>query len=115
MGFAALNLAMGVEGRSAYELEPVSLEMEAVQPLGRLLERALTARPELLAAEQQVRAAGAFLGAARSERLPRLTAVASAGYARFETVARDRWVARLGFSLAVFTGFAIDSRTNRKT
>ncbi len=50
VGFAALNLAMGVEGRSAYELEPVSLEMEAVEPLERLLERALAGRPERLRA-----------------------------------------------------------------
>ena len=39
IGFASLNLAMGVEGRSAYELEPVSLEMEAVEPLERQIER----------------------------------------------------------------------------
>jgi outer membrane protein TolC len=84
--------------------------MEAVEPLDRLFERALAGRPELLAVEQEVRAAGAFLDAAESERLPRLTAVASAGYARFETVARDRWVAGLGFSVPVFTGFSIDSR-----
>ncbi len=110
---AGLSRAMGVWGRPVYDLEAVSLELESVEPLENLIERALASRPELLALERQVRAAEASLEATRSERLPRITAAASAGYARFETVPRDAWAVGLGFSVPLFTGFALESRVDQ--
>ncbi|MFQ5789159.1 MAG: TolC family protein [Acidobacteriota bacterium] len=114
LGYAALNRAMGVGVRTVYQLEPVSLETDVAETIEDLTETALTGRPDLQAVSQGIRAAEASLHAARSERWPRVTAVASAGYARFQAdVDGERWVVGVGFSVPVFTGFALQSRIQR--
>ncbi len=83
--------------------------------LPELLAMALSARPDLKALDDEVRAAESSLDAIRAERLPRLIAIASAGYARFdEDFEGDRqWVAGVGFTVPLFTGFALESRIER--
>jgi outer membrane protein len=114
-GFAALNQAMGVEGRDSYRMAPVSLEMVPAAAPDELLARALSARPDLRALDEEVQAREASLDAVRADRLPRLMAVASLGYARFDEdfEGDQQWVAGAAFSVPLFSGFAIESRIER--
>jgi len=112
--FAALDLAMGVPGEGTYRLEATPADSEPGESLEALVERSLLSRPDLAAAHLEAQAVRASLEAARSERLPQIRAVASFGKARFaEGVDGKDWVVGVGFSVPVFTGFAVDSRIHQ--
>ncbi len=114
LAYAALNQAMGVTGRADYQLEPVRVDWEVSESTEGMLERALAHRPDLQALSLEVQAVEAALDAARSERYPRLLAVASVGKARFaEDLDGQNWVVGVGVSVPVFTGFALESQIDR--
>jgi outer membrane protein len=111
-GYAALNQAMGVEGGEIYDMAPVALDMPPPAMLSELMAKALSARPDRKALDDEIHAAEASFDAVRAERLPRFVAVASAGYARFDDdfEGDKQWVAGVGFSVPLFTGFSLESR-----
>ncbi len=88
---AQLNLAMGIEGSTDYDVGDdrlLAVEGEG-RPLDALLEEAIRARPEVASIEAQIRAQEATLGSVRAGLLPSLgvsTGVTDAGPTLSSTV-----------------------------
>ncbi len=114
LSFAALNRVMGIRGRTDYQLQAIALDGGADETLEDLINKALVHRPDLQSLNLEARAAEASLDAARSERMPWVSAVASVGKARFrEDFDGENWLVGVGFTVPLFTGFALESQIHQ--
>jgi outer membrane protein TolC len=111
----ALNEALGVDVRTAYEIavppDPESVELARDE----LLAVALQRRPEVLAAQAQARAADAGLSAAKKAHMPSLSGSASYGWrAEHFPPSRDYWNLGLSLDLNVFDGLLSEGREKQR-
>ncbi len=112
--YADLNRAMGVVGREDYVLEDIPIEVKPTRPLETLISDSLS-HPELKRAKEQVASADAKLRATKSQYLPTISAIASAGdYETFDTSRNVQtggwWAAGALVSMPLFTGFLIENQ-----
>jgi outer membrane protein len=111
-----LAQATGLRVDETLEIEDISedtrtQEREDVQ---RLLAEAERNRPELRAAQAQIKARRADVRSARAEFFPRITAIADYGWRDTEAPPdRKEWFAGIGFEFPLFRGFSSSYRLDR--
>lgn len=102
--------ALGLQADRELRIEPPTLanpDREREADVHRLIEEAKRLRPDLAAAESQVRAAEADVGVAKSAALPTVSLVGNYGYGYSSAVADTQsWSVGLQLSVPLFTGFA---------
>jgi outer membrane protein len=107
-GFAALRVAMGVEGAPDYSLQVPHLEIVTPTPVEELVEQGLKDRPDAQAMDWKVNAFAEEAGLAHAERLPRINGVGGPAQGRFggTTVKPEQQhgYAGLGLFIPIFTG-----------
>jgi outer membrane protein len=102
---AELGRALGGSQDARYELELPDLALPQPEPLPSLIEEAYRTRPELLAAQAELRVADEALEFARSQKRPLLAFAFSGGYARFRDVLAQQLLSGgTGLILPLFTG-----------
>ncbi len=82
-GFAALRVAMGVEGAPEYSLQAPKTEVVTLPPLESLVQDSMKDRPDAQAMDWKVRAFSEAAGLAHSERLPKINGFGAGGEGRF--------------------------------
>jgi outer membrane protein len=112
LAFAALNNAMGETRLTAYQLEAPPAPTATVQPAEPLMRQAVERRPELRRASEQLRSADQSIRAARSDLLPRLDSVASAGWLNPSSAITNNKPFAVGVLLTIplYTGGAAEGR-----
>jgi outer membrane protein len=80
LAFAALNIAMGLQGPGNYRIEQGLLSVTPIAGLESLVQQALTQRPELLGSIDRMQAAEEALKAAKALRFGSVTAIGTLGY-----------------------------------
>jgi outer membrane protein TolC len=112
--FAALRSAMGVEGRSTYELRDPQVQILQVPPLEDQVKAALENRPDLKALGAKIEALSEEAGVARSDRFPELAGFAATGQGRFEGTPvkknQRHGVGALGIFFPFFTAGRLKAR-----
>ncbi len=81
--FAALRVAMGVDGAQLYELETPPTEIFSVQPLEGLVQTAFENRADLKALDLKIQALAEEVGFASAQRLPEVRGFGAGGQGRF--------------------------------
>jgi TolC family type I secretion outer membrane protein len=102
--------AMGMQADQAIQIEPPTLaepDQARDDDVHRLIEQAKSLRPDLAAAESQVKAAEANVSVARSSSLPTVSMVGNYGY-NYSSVLNnsESWSIGLQLNVPLFTGFA---------
>jgi outer membrane protein TolC len=112
-GFAALRVAMGVEGAPEYLLQAPKTEVVTLPPLEDLVRESLRNRPDAQAMDWKVRAFGEEAGLAHAERLPKINGFGAGGQGRFggTTVKPEQQhgVGALGLFVPIFTGGRLEA------
>src|SRR5262249_50087597 len=113
--YATLNNALGVTGPNEYTLEDPLVTTTETRPLDNLLATAVEKRPEMLATRERIRSAEQRIKAAKSQNLPTIAAVASAGgtdhlASRPNLQEGGWWGAGVALTVPVFTGFLIQNQ-----
>lgn len=105
------NLAnvLGLEADTPISLAPPALRVPTtaeVRNVHRLIEAAKRARPDLAAAEAEVKASAASVRQARANGMPTFNLFASSGYTYSSAVSNSRdWAVGLSLNIPLFTGF----------
>ncbi len=106
--FAALRLAMGVDGAPAYTLQKPDFQTVALPSLEDLIQKSSISRPDEQALESKIVALSENLGLARAQSLPDIRGFAAGGQGRFNgtTVKEEQrhGVGALGVIVPIFTG-----------
>jgi len=106
--FAALRVAMGVDGAQAYTLQRPPLQTVTLPSLEDLVQTSLMNRPDEQALESKIVALSENLGRARAQSLPDIRGFAAGGQGRFNgtTVKEEQrhGVGALGVLVPIFTG-----------
>ena len=123
--FAVLSTAMGVQTTVQYELENVSLEIQAAEPLEVLFDRALVQRPELQGSAARQKAGRQAVEAAKALHFGHVDAIgtmASTWWSRPEYnpggtqknpgLQQGWWGAAAAGSFPIFTGFRIQGQVD---
>lgn len=109
VALGVLANSMGLKPSDAIQFESPRLEgpdMERERDVQELIEQAKNSRPDLAAAEAQVRASEAGILSARSNSLPTLSLVGNySWYEQFGAVSVPSWMVGVQFSVPLFTGF----------
>jgi multidrug efflux system outer membrane protein len=112
-GFAALRVAMGVEGAPEYSLQAPKTEVVTLPPLESLVQESMKDRPDAQAMDWKVRAFSEAADLAHSERLPRSSGFGAGGEGRFNGTTvkpkQQHGVGALGFLIPVFTGGRLEA------
>lgn len=109
----SLANAMGLKANTALRLAPppvVEPDRDYVAQLDPLVESALLARPDLLAAQSNVDAAEADIRSAQASSRPRLSASVGESVSDSGNGSRDSGTVGLNLSVPIFTGFATTYR-----
>jgi len=102
-----LRELMGTDDPSPFDCRTVPAPAAAA-PVGELLARALSRRPEIAAAARRAAAAEAEWKASRRDRWPVLSAVAGGGaLSKASPVEKKEWSAGVGLRLPLFEGFRL--------
>lgn len=104
----ALASSMGLPANTPLQLAPaptVAPSADFIEQLDPLVTAALAARPDLAAAESNLRAAEADVVSARAAGLPSLSGSLSESYIRTGERERDSTTAGLSVSIPIFSGF----------
>jgi outer membrane protein len=106
--FAALRLAMGVDGAPAYTSQKPDFQTVALPSLEDLIQKSSISRPDEQALESKIVALSENLGLARAQSLPDIRGFAAGGQGRFNgtTVKEEQrhGVGALGVLVPIFTG-----------
>lgn len=106
--FAALRVAMGVDGAHTYVLQQPSFEEIALPPVENLIQQAIHTRPDEQALDFKIAALNENLNIARSQSLPDIRGFGAGGQGRFNgtQVKEDQQhgVGALGVIFPIFTG-----------
>ncbi len=106
--FAALRVAMGVDGSQDYELKATPFETFSPQPLEDLVQAGLKNRPDEQALESKITALTELYGFTRSQSYPEIRGFSAGGQGRFNgtTVKENQQhgVGALGVIFPIFTG-----------
>jgi outer membrane protein len=117
--FAALNNAMGIQGREPYDLEPIPIQVTPSPPVETLVATGLNERPELLGHRDRLAASDELLQAVKALHFGSLSAVGSIGVTKYGTVHDNGipsdgvapfWGAGATMKLPLFTGFRIQNQ-----
>ncbi len=112
-GFAALRLAMGVDGAPEYDLQTPAMEILPLPPLEDLVQEGVKNRPDAQALEWKVRAFSEEAGLAHAERLPKINGFGAGGQGRFNrtTVKEEQrhGVGAMGLFIPIFTGGRLEA------
>jgi len=112
-GFAALRLAMGVDGAPKYDLQVPKMELLTLAPLEDLVQEGVRNRPDAQALEWKVRAFSEGAGLAHAERLPKINGFGAGGQGRFNgtTVKEEQrhGVGAMGLFIPIFTGGRLEA------
>jgi outer membrane protein TolC len=112
-GFAALRVAMGVEGAPEYSLQAPKTEVVTLPPLESLVQESMKDRPDAQAMDWKVRAFSEAAGLAHSERLPKINGFGAGGEGRFNGTTvkpeQQNGVGALGLLIPVFTGGRLEA------
>lgn len=108
---AELGWAIGGSQDARYQLELPDLTLPQPEPLPSLIEAAYRTRPELLAAQAELRVADEAVEFARSQKRPWLAFAFSGGYARFRDVLAQQLLSGgAGLILPLFTGGRLEGQ-----
>lgn len=111
--FAALRVAMGVDGAPEYTLQAPTIAVAALPPLGDLVQEAMKNRPDAQALDWKVRAFSEVAGLARAERLPEINGFGAGGQGRFNGTTvkpeQQHGVGALGLFVPIFTGGRLEA------
>ncbi len=108
---AELGRAIGGSQDARYELELPDLTLPQTEPLPSLIEEAHRTRPELLAAQAELRMADEAVEFARSQKRPLLAFAFSGGYARFRDVLAQQLLSGgAGLILPLFSGGKLEGQ-----
>ena len=112
--FAALNNAMGETKLTEYALTPVDMVPRAAMPqtIEQVTALALAQRPELKSAAFQRQAAEQTIRGVRSERMPRVDAIASLGVVNPSGVIQNskNYAVGMAVSIPLYTGGLVEGR-----
>ncbi len=112
-GFAALRLAMGVDGAPEYDLQAPKMEILTLPPLEELVQEGVKNRPDAQALDWKVRAFSEEAGLAHAERLPKINGFGAGGQGRFNgtTVKEEQrhGVGAMGLFIPIFTGGRLEA------
>jgi outer membrane protein len=112
-GFAALRVAMGVDGAPEYALQTPRLEIATLAPLEDLVRGGMKNRPDAQALDWKVRAFSEQAGMAHSERLPKVNGFGAGGQGRFNGTAvkpeQQHGVGAIGLLVPIFTGGRLEA------
>ncbi|MGD8241146.1 MAG: TolC family protein [Armatimonadota bacterium] len=107
----ALNDTMGIDVRTQYDVAPLPEAEPTALTLDELIAVAMERRPEVLAAQKQLRASEAGLRAARKGHMPSITGGASLGWREPEFHPSLKfWGVSVGMNLNVFDGWFTEGR-----
>jgi outer membrane protein len=111
--FAALQVAIGLDGAQQYELETPPTAILSLQPLEDLVQAGFQNRPDLHALDLKIRAFGEEVGFASAERLPEIRGFAAGGQCRFNGTTvkpiQRHGLGALGFIFPFFTGGRLEA------
>ena len=112
---AALAFQMGIDPRTSIDtVDPLTSAGVADRSLEEWTERALAARPDLLAISESVKAAGNGVAIARAEYLPQLVFVGSYGWDRpdrsYAPEFYEHWSATIALEMNIFDWFGRENR-----
>lgn len=112
-GFAALRVAMGVEGTPEYLLKAPKTEVVTLPPLETLVQQSMKDRPDAQAMDWKVRAFAEEAGLAHAERLPKINGFGAGGQGRFNGTTvkpeQQHGVGALGLLVPIFTGGRLEA------
>jgi outer membrane protein len=110
--FAALNSSMGDTKLTEYQLESPSVAAPVLPSQIEIVKQAVANRPELLGSQLQIRAAEQSIRAARSDLLPRIDGIASAGALTPSKLITDNKPYAVGVSATfpLYTGGLVEGR-----
>jgi outer membrane protein TolC len=112
-GFAALRLAMGVDGAPEYDLQGPQMEILTLPPLEDLVQEGMKNRPDAQALDWKVRALSEEAGLAHAERLPKISGFGAGGQGRFNgTTVKEQQrhgVGAMGLFIPIFTGGRLEA------
>jgi outer membrane protein len=112
-GFAALRVAMGVDGAPEYALQTPMIQIATLPPLEDLVQDGMKDRPDAQALDWKVRAFSEQAGLAHAERLPEINGLAAGGQGRFNGTTvkpeQQHGVGALGLFVPIFTGGRLEA------
>jgi len=112
-GFAALRVAMGVEGAPEYLLQAPKTEVVTLPPLESLVQEGVKNRPDAQAMDWKVQAFAEEAGLAHAERFPKINGFGAGGQGRFSGTTvkpeQQHGVGALGLFVPIFTGGRLEA------
>jgi outer membrane protein TolC len=112
-GFAALRVAMGVDGAPEYALQSPKMGVATLPPLEDLVHEGMKNRPDAQAMDWKVRAFSEYAGLAHAERLPKINGFGAGGQGRFNGTTvkpeQQHGVGALGLFIPIFTGGRLEA------
>jgi outer membrane protein len=112
-GFAALRVAMGVDGAPEYDLQAPVMGVAVLPPLEDLVQEGMKNRPDAQALNWKVRAFSEAARVAHSERLPKINGFGAGGQGRFNGTTvkpeQQHGVGALGLFVPIFTGGRLEA------
>ncbi len=112
-GFAALRVAMGVDGAPEYALQEPTTEIITLPPLEDLVQEGMKNRPDAQALDWKVRAFSEEAGLAHAERLPKINGFAAGGQGRFNGTTvkpeQQHGVGAMGLFIPILTGGRLEA------
>ena len=112
-GFAALRVAMGMDGAPEYALQAPKTEIVTLLPLENLVQESMKNRPDAQAMHWKVRAFAEGAGLAHAERLPKINGFGAGGQGRFNGTTvkpeQEHGVGALGLFVPIFTGGRLEA------
>jgi outer membrane protein len=112
-GFAALRVAMGVDGTPEYALQAPVMKIATLPPLEGLVQDGMKNRPDAQALDWKVHAFSEQAGLAHAERLPEVNGFAAGGQGRFNGTTvkpeQQHGVGAIGLFVPIFTGGRLEA------